>query len=286
MKKYLELMKIDHWIKNLLIFAPIFFSLKLNYQNFTSSVGAFLAFSLIASSIYIINDIFDIDSDRKHFRKKLRPIASGQVTINSALMISLLLFILGISLSLKINTNLFYIVLGYFFINIFYSKWLKKIPIIDVMIIAIGFVMRILAGAAVTSIVVSHWIIICTFFGAMLMGFGKRKNEIDILKNDSSDFRRVLSSYEKNFLNQLIGLTSGITIMSYALYTIDTVTISHFKTANLLYTVPFVVFGVFRYFQIIYTTSSGEDPAKIFVKDWPTTLNLVLWAFTFGIIVY
>lgn len=281
-----ELIRLSHWIKNILIFAPLLFSLQLNYKNSLSSILAFLAFSLVASSIYIINDIFDIESDKKHFRKKFRPLASKKVSVLTALVVFLILFVSGIALSLKIPNNFFYIIISYFIMNIFYSKWLKKIPIIDVMTIAIGFVLRILAGAAAISIAVSPWIIICTFFGALLIGFGKRKNEIDILKEESHNYRNVLLSYERNFLNQLIALASGITIMSYALYTIDRETVSHFNTTNLIYTIPFVVFGVFRYFQIIYTTSSGEDPSKIFVRDWPTFTNLLLWGFIFGMIIY
>lgn len=285
-KKYLKLIRLDHWIKNILLFAPLFFSLQISYKNFISSVAAFLAFSLTASAVYVINDIFDIESDRKHFKKKFRPLASGKISMAKALAVFFILLTAGMVISFNIPNNFFYVTVSYFLINILYSKWLKKISIIDVMVIAIGFVLRILAGAAAIAVAVSPWIILCTFFGALLLGFGKRKNEIDTLKKDSVDCRNVLSRYEKNFLNQLIALTSGITIMSYALYAIDTQTVSHFKTSSLIYTIPFVVFGVFRYFQIIYTTSSGEDPTKIFTKDQSMFLNLLLWGLAFGLIVY
>lgn len=285
-QKYLKLIKFDHWIKNLLVFAPLFFSLQFSSENFAKSLFAFLSFSLIASSVYIINDLFDIESDRKHFRKKLRPLALGEVGKKEVLVVFFILFFAGLAIAFTIPNNFFYIIVSYFLLNILYSKWLKKIPIIDVMVIAAGFVLRIMAGASAILVAVSHWIIVCTFFGALLLGFGKRKNEIDIFKEKSSRYRNVLLSYEKNFLNQLIGLTSGITIISYLLYTMDSETIKHFNTQNLLYTVPFVVFGVFRYFQIIYTTSSGEDPTKIFVKDRSMRFNLLLWGSIFGIIVY
>lgn len=285
-KKYLELIRVNQWVKNLLVFAPVFFSLRLNYPNLITIAFVFLSFSLAASSIYIINDLLDVELDKKHPWKKLRPIASKLISSRIALLIAFFFIALSIMISLKINEGVFYIILSYFLVNLLYSQWLKKVPIIDVMVIAIGFILRITAGAVATNIVLSPWIILCTFFGALFIGFGKRKSEINNSQNNLSGTREVLFFYEANFLNQLIGLSSGMAIMSYALYTIDEKTVSHFNTENLIYTILFVVFGIFRYFQIIHTHTLGEDPVRIFLTDSPILLNLFLWVISFGVIIY
>ncbi len=285
-KDYLSLMRIHHLIKNILVFAPLVFSLQITPENILRSLIAFFAFSFVASSVYVLNDIFDADSDRKHTRKKTRPLAAGTIRIQNAQIFCTILFLLGISVALILPLSVFSIIVGYFIINILYSSWLKKISIIDVMIVATGFVLRILVGALAIAVSVSPWILLCTFFGALFVAFGKRKGEIDILKNDSHSIRNVLSSYHPDFLNQLIGTTAAITIISYALYTIDTHTIDRLGTRDLVYTVPFVVFGIFRYFQIIYTQSRGDDPTKIFSTDRPLLITVILWAVTFAVIVH
>lgn len=285
-KDYLSLMRIHHLIKNILVFAPLVFSLQITPENIFRSLIAFFAFSFVASSVYVLNDIFDADSDRKHTRKKTRPLAAGTIRIQNAQIFCTILFLLGISVALILPLSVFSIIVGYFIINILYSSWLKKISIIDVMIVATGFVLRILVGALAIAVSVSPWILLCTFFGALFVAFGKRKGEIDILKNDSHSIRNVLSSYHPDFLNQLIGTTAAITIISYALYTIDTHTIDRLGTRDLVYTVPFVVFGIFRYFQIIYTQSRGDDPTKIFSTDRPLLITVILWAVTFAVIVH
>nr|MCW1949534.1 UbiA prenyltransferase family protein [Candidatus Shapirobacteria bacterium] len=191
----------------------------------------------------------------------------------------------GLGLASFISLKIFLILVLYLFMNLLYSKWLKYVPVIDVMLIAIGFVLRILSGAIATNILLSPWIILCTFFGALFLGFGKRKSEINNLKSDSEKTRSILSFYEHNFLNQLLGLAAGITITSYTLYTIDQNTINHFQTTGLIYTIPFVVFGVCRFFQIIYTQSAGENPTKVFLTDRPILLNTLLWILAFGLII-
>jgi 4-hydroxybenzoate polyprenyltransferase len=285
-KKYLELIRINQWIKNLLVFVPIFFALKFNFENFYHVFLVFISFSFTASSVYIINDVFDLEFDKKHPQKKLRPIASNKITIKKAAIVSLITLVLGIAVSLFINRTVFYLIASYFIINLLYSKWLKYVPIIEVMVISIGFILRIMAGAAAVSITVSSWIMVCTFFGALFLGFGKRKSEISNLKEESEKTRGILAFYEYNFINQLLGLSAGVTIMSYTLYTMDLATINHFKTKELIYTIPFVVFGLCRYFQIIYTKSSGENPSRVFLTDLPIFINSMLWIVSFGIIIY
>jgi 4-hydroxybenzoate polyprenyltransferase len=284
---YFHVMRISHLIKNVLIFAPLVFSLQFTKNNIFLVTITFIVFSLIASSIYIFNDIADIESDRKHLHKRHRPIASGVISIKQGLVFFLSLFLIGtIIILLLLPPTVFAITTGYFLLNILYSWHLKRIPILDVMVVAIGFVLRILAGAAAITVSVSPWILLCTFFGALFIAFGKRKGEIGILKENSSQIRNVLSSYHPEFLNQLLGTTAAITIITYALYTIDNHTMERFGTYHLLYTVPFVVFGIFRYFQIIYVQSKGDDPTKIFSSDQPMIFNIVLWGIVFFSIVH
>lgn len=285
LKDILVLVRIKHWLKNILIFAPLVFALDFSLGLFLVSIQAFLAFSFMASSIYVINDIADIETDKIHPIKKKRPIASGTVTLFSAKIIAIVLFVLSISLSITLPTNFIVILIGYFLMNIAYSFFLKKVLIIDVMIIAIGFVLRVFAGAVVANIVVSDWIILCTFFGSLFIGFGKRKNEAIVLAERSIKYRKTLSGYTPDFLNQLLSITAGMTIISYALYTIDQKTINHFQTSRLIYTLPLVVFGIFRYFHIIYNKSSGEDPTEIFLTDKPIILTSIIWMIVFLVIV-
>lgn len=283
---YLSLMRISHLVKNALIFAPLAFSMQFTAENLLKSSIAFLAFSLVASSVYVLNDIFDVNSDRKHPRKKARPIASGAVSILEAKIFFAILLLLGVLVSSYLPHSVFAIISGYFLMNILYSRWLKRLPIIDVMIIATGFVLRILAGAAAIMVSLSPWILLCTFFGALFIAFGKRKGEISILKEDPHHIRNVLSSYHPDFLNQLLGTTAAVTIICYALYTIDSHTIERFQTTDLIYTIPFVVFGIFRYFQVMYTQSKGDDPTRIFSTDPPLLINMLLWGASFIYIVH
>lgn len=286
MASYFSLMRISHLVKNVLIFAPLVFSMRFTTENIMHSSIAFLTFSIIASSVYVLNDIFDADSDKKHPQKKTRPVASGIIKMSEAKIFFAILLSIGTLISFNLPHFVFMIIFGYFFMNILYSRWLKKIPIIDVMVIATGFVLRILAGAAAISVSLSPWILLCTFFGALFIAFGKRKGEIDILKENSHRVRNVLSSYHPDFLNQLIGTTAAITIISYALYTIDTHTIHRLGTEKLIYTTPFVIFGIFRYFQVIYTQSQGDNPTKIFLTDPPLIFDIFLWGLAFSLIVH
>jgi 4-hydroxybenzoate polyprenyltransferase len=286
MTAYLRLARISHQIKNLLIFAPLAFSLQINTINIIRSFTVFLCFSFMASATYVINDLFDLKLDRQHLKKRKRPIAAGDISVKNAILFSIFLLAIGLFIAFKMSLSIFILMVGYFVMNLYYSMWFKKIPIIDVMIIAIGFVMRILAGGLAIAVMASPWIVLCTFFGSLFIAFGKRKSEMDTQKDGSCETRDVLFSYNQNFLNQMIGTTAAITIMCYALFTIDENTVKHYGTRALIYTIPFVVFGIFRYFQIIYIKSTGDDPTKVFLSDRPILINLIFWAIIFATIAY
>jgi 4-hydroxybenzoate polyprenyltransferase len=282
---HFRLLRPHQWVKNFLVWAALFFSWDLSTVNLQRAVVAFAAFCLAASTIYILNDITDAPADRLHPEKKYRPIASNQVSLPAAYLMAffclLSTFVVGRLLPPLFLTLLFV----YLFLNLAYSYWLKKLFILDVMVIASGFVLRVLAGGAAIAIALSPWIILCTFFLSLFLGFGKRKNEVDVLRQDSRHHRKVLLHYTPDFIDQLLGITAGMTIIAYALYTIDERTVRHFDTAYLVYTLPFVVYGIFRYFHLMYNHNRGGDPTRILARDWPTVLSVLLWLLTFLLIV-
>jgi 4-hydroxybenzoate polyprenyltransferase len=274
----INLIRPAHWLKNLLIFIPFFFAFNFDLANIEKIVGVFIAFSLFASSIYVINDIFDQKRDRLHPIKKLRPIAARKVGTWQAFIIFSVLLIMAFALSVNISMPAFWIMLFYFVINLFYSLGLKSLPIIDVMIVALGFVLRVVAGAVALSLAATHWILLCAFFISLFLAFGKRKNEMEVLKlENKSAHRKSISEYTDSFINQMLALTAGISIFSYALYTIDPSTVARFGTDNLIYTTPFVVYGIFRYFHLLYNKSDGGDPVAIFFRDIPLKIDLLVW---------
>lgn len=285
MKLLLQLIRFEHWIKNILLFAPLFFALQFSNYNFILTCAGFLAFSCLASAVYIMNDLIDITEDQAHPVKRLRPIAAGKISKTHAIIIGLLCtgFAFGVSLFLPWQFGI--CLITYMFINIAYSLWLKKVVLLDVMLIGVGFILRILAGSALIAVTTSHWIVLCIFFGAIFLGFAKRKYEIDLLTNHATEQRMVLRKYSSTLLEQLMGITATITIITYALYTIDANTIERFQTSLLYVTVIFVVFGILRYFFISQSQTLRNDPTKIFLTDHPLQITVVLWLLSFFFII-
>ena len=277
MGSIINLIRVRQWIKNLLVFAPLAFALDFNGKAFALELIAFSAFCFASSAVYIINDIIDIKSDRVHKTKRLRPIAAGKISIHQALILELVLLIFAFYAAQELASQLTLILGTYYILNLAYSLWLKKYLILDIMIIAFGFILRILAGAYAISVDISNWILVVTFFAALFLALGKRKNEVELLEADSQNHRQVLAGYTPDFLNQLLSITAGITIVGYTLYTIDTETTAHFGTDKLLYTIPFVVFGIFRYFHLIYNKDRGGDPTNIFLTDKPLIIDIIIW---------
>ncbi len=281
----IALLRPKQWIKNGLVLAPLIFSLHFAAADLHHIILAFASFCLAASTIYVLNDIADTASDRQHPKKRFRPLAAGAVTINQAIVLAALCAAGSLVLAYFLPIGFMAIVLAYIDLNIAYSLWLKRLLIIDVMTIAIGFVLRVIGGAIAIGVVVSHWILICTFFVALFIGFAKRKNENDVMQTGSKHHRSVLLHYTPDFLNQLIALTSGMSIIGYALYTIDPETIRRFGTDRLIYTLPIVVYGIFRYFHLIYNTTDGGDPSQIFFTDTALAITIAVWLISFALLV-
>lgn len=272
------LLRPHHWIKNFLVFAPLFFSFSFNKGSIILASLAFVAYCLVASSIYVINDIFDADKDRHHREKKNRPIASGKVSIVQASILSVILFTLSLLVGFEINSHFVIIIIIYLIINILYSFRLKSYAIIDVMLIAFGFVLRVMAGSIAIGVITSHWLLLCTFFIALLFAFGKRKIEMHELgQGDRNNHRKSILEYTDGFIDQMLALSAGISVVFYSLYTIDLETVQRFGSDNLIYTTPVAVFGAFRYFHLLYNKKTGGDPVKIFMKDRQIVGAIIIW---------
>lgn len=289
--EYLILMRPKHWIKNLFIFLPIFFSGNISNLNlFSFTFFGFISFSLIASSIYCFNDINDIDFDKLHPIKKNRPIARGSISIMNAFIFMILLFILAFISSViffGINLNsVTSIILFYFLLNIIYSKWLKAVVIIDVLIIAIGFILRLMAGSFATGIILSKWIIILTFLLSLFLGFSKRLDDVKYFESDKIKLRGNLSGYNSIFLNQIISILASVILISYIMYTVSFESVKK-NSINYLYTTSlFVLLGIFRYFKIIYVDKGGGNPVKILFDDIFIQLCILGWIITFIFLLY
>ncbi len=284
MKKFLELIKIKHWIKNVFVFAPIVFSLRLFEIDLLSrEIAASLCFCFVSVLVYIINDITDKENDKNHPVKSSRPIAAGQVGIMPAMIVGCLFFAVGIAGSVFIDLRLTFILIGYLILNILYSIWLKKVVILDVFIIAFGFCLRIAAGSVAIDVRLGHWMLLAVFGLSLFLGFGKRKNEIDTLGEDSVVYRPGYSHYTSRIIDILIILSASVAALSYAFYAIDTDMTNRFSSEGLVYSVPFVLFGLFRYIYLLYCENKGANPEELAVKDWGIILAVIGWM---AVIVY
>lgn len=292
MTKYLKLLRVEQWVKNLFVFLPLFFSGKFIDSNlFLQSVYAFFVFSFISSSIYIINDYSDIESDRKHPEKKNRPLASGAISKPSAIVIFILLLLLVGLLFVfgeyyfNINIWKFAVIISlYFVMNLFYTFRLKHVAIIDVCIIAIGFVLRIMAGGYATGIPISQWAIILTFILALVLALGKRRGEL-INAQISGRTRRALDGYNVQFADIALSISVTIGIISYLMYTVQPEVQEKFGR-KIFYTFIFVVFAFLRYLQQTLVYNKTESPTKIVYKDRYIQITIILWMLSFVFLIY
>lgn len=290
--KYLKLLRVEQWVKNLFVFAPLFFSGKItNYNLLIESVFAFIIFSLIASSVYIINDYSDIESDKKHPEKKNRPLASGAVSRITALVILAILMILcgsGILLGQQyFHQSLwkFAVIIGFYFVmNLAYTFKLKHVAIIDVTIIAIGFVLRVLAGGYATGIYISQWAILLTFVLALVLAIGKRRGEL-INAQISGRTRKALDGYNVQFADIALSISCTLAIVCYLMFTLSPEVQQRFHP-RVFYTVIFVVFAFLRYLQQTLVYNRTESPTKIIYRDHYLQVTLVLWLASFLLQIY
>ena len=291
MKMYFELLRIKSWVKNGFLFLPLVFALKLLHQElFFSVVIAFFSFSFCSSFIYIINDVLDAKADALHPRKKNRPIPSGKISSRLALMIGVgcLAVSFGLVFSFAISVFFSYVLLCYLFLNVAYVLVLKNIHLIELFVVAINFVLRVLAGCFVINVAPSNWILVVTFFLSLLLVLVKRRAELVVLGTNAAAHRKVLKYYSEGFLDKLILIAATITITAYILYSIDPKVTFLLKTNSLIYTSVFVVIGVFRFVQLSEGKEfEGEgDPTTLLFKDRFTQLVILAWLISLFLLLY
>lgn len=280
-------MRPQQWIKNLFIFAALVFSGHLySSADLTRTIAGFALFSIAASGVYLFNDITDLGRDRLHPVKSRRPLPSGRLRVPTAWTASGVLAAGSLAGAWLLEPAFAGILLTYVALNVLYSLVLKNVVILDVMTIAAGFVLRVLAGAAIISVPTSEWLIICTVLLSLFLGFSKRRHELTMLDASADNHREVLQHYSPYFLDQMIGIVSASTVMSYILYTISEDTIAKFGTKNLIYTVPFVLYGIFRYLYLVHKRDEGGDPTRLALTDRPLLLNTILWICLASAVIY
>jgi 4-hydroxybenzoate polyprenyltransferase len=280
-------MRPKQWLKNGLLFVALLFSQNVfNIRMLLLSVTAFLVFCLLSSGIYILNDLADIERDRRHPVKAKRPLASGKLNPLFAKIVLILILAISLTAAFFINLSFAAIALGYLILQMSYSIVLKEVVIIDVFSIAAGFFLRVMAGAKAIDVPISSWLLICTIFVSLFLGLGKRRHEILLMKEEAGNHRKVLNEYNLNLLDQMVSIVTAGTVISYSLYTLSPETVSKFHTENLWLTIPIVLYGIFRYLYLVYGKSEGGSPELIFLGDKPILCCVFLYVITVGIILY
>lgn len=289
----LQAMRPQQWVKNLLVFAPLVFApqpidtVVAGRPAWLAAAIAFAVFCCVASAIYLINDVVDREHDQRHPKKKFRPIASGALAVPVAQGTAILLLAAAVAGSLLLSEGAFTLShshlgfplwpLAYLLLNVAYSFRLKRVVVLDCMCVALGFQFRVHAGAAVIDVEASSWIVLCTFFFSLFVAFCKRYEEVGRQAEAQAPTRATMKEYTVPFLNMIIGPLAALSILSYALYTVAPETKAVHGTADLMFTVPFVVYGVFRYLFLVYRRDEGGDPARLLFKDVPLLLSGVLY---------
>jgi 4-hydroxybenzoate polyprenyltransferase len=288
LKYFLVSLRPKQWVKNVFIFAPMIFSLHMFQTGYIwRSLLAFILFSLATGAMYVFNDILDRGKDRLHPVKKERPIAAGRLEARVALPLAAALLAVVLLLILRFNREFLLITVFYVGLNVLYSLFLKSVVIIDIMVIALGFVLRVMIGGAVNAIVLFPWILISTFLLAIFLALIKRRQELLKLPGRQGEAltRKTLQSYTLGLLDQMISIATATTLISYIMYVLSPDVQQKFHTGRLFYTVPFVIFGIFRYLFLAYSQGEGESPSDIIYSDLPFTLNLILWVSVFILLV-
>lgn len=280
-------LRVYQWSKNLLVFAALLFAqqLQVPLQVFRS-LEAFAAFCAAASALYLFNDIMDIEKDRIHPEKCTRPLASGALGVRTAVAMIVGLLAISGGLASRLNAGFFGILGLYVALTILYSLVLKRIAIVDVLVVAIGFVIRAMAGAIALSVSFSNWLVVCTLFLALFLGISKRRHEIYYLSNDASSHRPVLLHYTIPYLDSLNVIVAGATLITYTIYTCSPEVVLRLGTDKLYLTLPIVVYGLFRYLYLVQQHLDGGDPSSSLVKDKPLAATVLLWGLACSGIIY
>jgi 4-hydroxybenzoate polyprenyltransferase len=286
LKALFKTMRPKQWAKNVFLLAAIVFDRKLtNADAMMNTIIGVIVFSLVASVVYIINDIADAEADRQHPTKRKRPIAAGKLPIPVAWVSAILLLLISFPVAFWLSPAFALIALLYLFLNLFYSKWLKHVVLLDIILLASLYVIRVAAGVALIDVVrFSPWIYIFTTFLALLMGTGKRRAELSEIADGPNAQRRVLDGYTLTFLDQLITLASGMTIITYSLYTFSAPNLP--ENHAMMLTIPFIMYAIFRYQYLLQVKGTGSAPEELVLSDRPLQLAIALWVITVLVVFY
>lgn len=279
-------MRIYQWTKNLVLFAGPVFTLKILDPVFAvPAILGFFAFSLATSGVYVVNDILDVERDRLHPTKRARPVASGSLPIGAAAGIAAALLAAGLGASFLIGPRFGMCAAAYVALTITYSVALKNVVLLDVVAIAVGFVVRAAAGVellrdrlgSAEAVELSPWLLVCAFFLALFLAIGKRRHELGILEGEASRHRAALGRYNVRLLDQLVAVVTSATVLAYSVYTIAPETVAKFHGRPLFLTIPFVLYGIFRYLYLMYAEEKGGNPSEHLLTDRATLVNVLLW---------
>lgn len=289
MSPYIQLLRPKDWAKNLFLFLPVFFGGKLfDIPRIEHLFAGFFAFCFTASAVYIINDYRDREDDRKHPKKSLRPLASGKVKPQTAIVIAVCLILAGMFLAFVADPKFHFlsILIFYFLMNLGYSSGLKNIPILDILIVAIGFSLRVKSGGYIADVSVSLWLNLMVFLLALFMAIAKRRDDILLKMETGIDMRKAIKGYNVDFLNIMLAMFSGIIIMTYIMYCVSPITIARMETYHLYYTCIFVIAGLMRYLQITLVQNQAGSPTEILYKDRFIQITILLWVASFYALLY
>lgn len=277
----------EQWTKNLVVFAALLFGRQLlDPSAVVLSTAAFFIFCALSGAVYLVNDVLDREADRLHPVKRRRPIASGALDPGLALGAAAVLGVGGLAAAFFVSRGFLVAATAYLLLLTLYSGPLKRMVILDVLTIALGFVLRAAAGALAVDVPISHWLLVCTILLALFLGLAKRRHELVLLADGATSHRRILQEYSPYMLDQMIAIVAAATIMGYALYTVSPETIAKFGSDQLLLTLPFPIYGIFRYLYLVHQRQGGGSPAEMLLQDRPLLVCVLLWALAVALIIY
>ncbi len=286
MNPYIKLLRTEQYIKNLFVFAPLFFgNYFLNIEAFKTVVIVFICFTIAASSIYILNDYFDVNEDRAHPVKRKRPIASGTVKTSKALILMAILMITSLSISLYMSKSLFIVIIIYIILNVLYSKWLKHIAILDINVIAIGFVLRLFAGSVVLQINSSVWILLITYLLALFLAIGKRRTDV-VLSENGLEVRKNIDGYNLTFIDTVLGILASTIIVCYIFYCNSPEILKNYHSKLIYLSIIFVANGILRYLKLAIVDQSTYSPTVIVLKDRFIQITILCWLLLMSYLLY
>ena len=279
------------WTKNLVVLAALVFAAgdraqHIDLPHIWIALGAMAVFCMVSSAVYLLNDIKDVEQDRAHPTKRLRPIAARELSEGLARLLAVLLLAAGIAGAWRINSNFLFAILAYLGLQACYVYGLKKVALVDLFIIATGFVLRALAGAGANDVVISPWRLLCTRLLALFLALCKRRHELVVVNDGAGETRESLRDYDQRLLDQLISIMAAATVVCYALYTLSPETVAKFGTSQLGFTIPFVIFGLFRYLDLVYRHEQGGRPEQILLTDIPLLVDLFLYGLTVATVLF